>query len=342
MSNNNNSTNKGANVSKVDNDQESSKISQFFEGMADKINITKNNSVKDAFKNLSMKIPSLDGADRVMENFSAQNSSITKFLFILVVFIIFVLLFRFGSWLLTKFLTPSKSPIILDGMTNGRNYIKINVNPSKKEPKPIFRSINQNQGMEFTWSTWVFVENVFSDSNEKFQRVFAKGGDEDINHEMIIGGKPVDNQLLNVTPGLFLESGMNKLVFVINTYDETIESSEITLPYETIEIDNVPMQKWVCCTIRVQNKTVDIYINGVLTKRVNMTRIPKQNYGNIHVGGHADGFNGYVSALRYFDYAIGNAKIQDILQTGPNLKLIGPELFETTNPPYLSMKWYLQ
>ena len=52
--------------------------------------------------------------------------------------------------------------------------MKINVNPTKKDPKPIFRSINQNQGLEFTWSTWLFVENVFSESNEKYQRYSEK------------------------------------------------------------------------------------------------------------------------------------------------------------------------
>ena len=101
----------------------------------------------------------------------------------------------------------------------------------------------------------------------------------------------------------------------MNTYDESLESSDIEMPYEVIEVENIPIQKWVICTIRVQNKTVDVYLNGIPTKRVNMKNIPKQNYGNIHVGGHSDGFNGYISSLRYFDHAIGNGKIQDILQS---------------------------
>lgn len=342
--NNNKNRNKNNIANRLDKDsrEDKSKLAGYLDNVMDKINMTNNNGDKNKNANKSsFKMPNFNSATRSIEKFSQGNSSITKFLFIFFVFIVFMLLFRLGSWILTSFLTPSKSPIILKGMTNGRNYMKINVNPTRKDPKPIFRSINQNQGLEFTWSTWIFIENVFSDSNDPYQRIFAKGGDEELDHEMLVGGRRVNNQLINVTPGLFLESNTNKLVFVMNTYDESLESSDIEMPYEVIEVENIPIEKWVCCTIRVQNKTVDVYVNGILTKRVNMKKIPKQNYGNIHVGGHSDGFNGYVSSLRYFDHAIGNGKIQDILQSGPNLKMIGSSMTDT-NPPYLSMKWYLQ
>lgn len=355
MENTNTNTNNGLGKnSPIDHKKgEKSKITNFMNGMMEKLNMGENkNANRNGNRNgnrnsnqnkglFNINIPSLEGTSRSARDFSQKNTTITKFLFILFVFIVFVLLFRLGSWIVTKLFTPSKSPIVLKGMTNGRNYMKIDVNPSKKNPKPIFRSINQDQGLEFTWSTWIFVENVFSESHEPYQRIFAKGGDEDLKHDMFVGGKALQNQLVNVTPGIFLESGSNTLVFTMNTYDESLESSDISLPYEIIKVDNIPIQKWVCCTIRVQNKTVDIYINGILTKRVTMKRIPKQNYGNIHIGGHSDGFNGYISSLRYFDHAIGNGEIQDILQSGPNLKMVERNM-TNSGPPYLSMKWYLQ
>jgi hypothetical protein len=195
--------------------------------------------------------------------------------------------------------------------------------------------------MEFTWNTWIYIENVFSESSSTYNRIFSKGGDEKINHEISLDGTTVvENKFLNVTPGLFLEKGLNKLVFVLNTFDESESVSKTSIPYEIIEIEDVPIHKWVCCTMRIQNKTVDVYINGVLTKRVNLERVPRQNYGNIHVGDYTSGLNGYVSALRYFNYAIGNGKIQDIVQQGPNLKMIGSGM--ESSPPYLSMNWYLK
>ena len=92
--------------------------------------------------------------------------------------------------------------------------------------------------------------------------------------------------------------------------------------------------------IRVQNRTIDIYINGVLSTRDNLTQVIKQNYGDIYVGDDANGMNGFISSLRYFDHAIGNMKIQEIIQQGPNLKMIGNQTQETM-PPYLATRWYL-
>ena len=100
------------------------------------------------------------------------------------------------------------------------------------------------------------------------------------------------------------------------------------------------MQKWINVIIRAQNKTLDVYVNGVLTKRKNYDRIIKQNYGNVYVGSQSNGANGYISSLRYFNHAIGNSTIQDIVHSGPNLKMDGKE-YEDTQPPYLAMRWYL-
>ena len=124
----------------------------------------------------------------------------------------------------------------------------------------------------------------------------------------------------------------------MNAFDESSETHETDLPYETVEVYNIPIQKWVCCTMRVQHNTVDVYINGVLTRRKDLERVPKQNYGDIHIGDFSHGMNGYISSLRYFNYAINNGQVQDIVQSGPNLKMIGSNM--DSSPPYLSMKWY--
>ena len=70
-----------------------------------------------------------------------------------------------------------------------------------------------------------------------------------------------------------------------------------------------------------------------------MKKVPKQNYGNIFVGDSQRGMNGYISNLRYFNHAIGNSQIQEIVNRGPNLSLEGDE-WKYTKPPYLAMRWY--
>jgi hypothetical protein len=46
---------------------------------------------------------------------------------------------------------------------------------------------------------------------------------------------------------------------------------------EEITIPDVPLNKWVNVIIRCQNTTLDVYINGTITRSVELTGVPKQN-----------------------------------------------------------------
>lgn len=138
------------------------------------------------------------------------------------------------------------------------------------------------------------------------------------------------------SPGLFASPTNNEIEIIMSKH---FDSNMVGKSYESIKIDNIPMQKWVNIVIRIQNNTVDVYINGTLTERKELDYVPKQNYGNIYVGDTMNGMNGYISSLRYFNYAIGEGQIQDMIYQGPNLKMEG-EGYNQTMPPYLSMKWY--
>ena len=52
---------------------------------------------------------------------------------------------------------------------------------------------------------------------------------------------------------------------------------------EEIEISGFPINKWFNVVIRVQNLTMDTYINGTIVNRHEFKSPPKQNYGNIYV-----------------------------------------------------------
>ena len=121
-------------------------------------------------------------------------------------------------------------------------------------------------------------------------------------------------------------SNTNSLLFM-NTYDEVLEE---------IMIENMPINKWINLTFRLQNKSVDVYVNGLLTKRHELSAPPRQNYGKVWCCKNG-GFGGYLSTLHYFDYAISYNKIQEILVKGPKMNMIGSS---NVKPPYLSMKWY--
>ena len=79
----------------------------------------------------------------------------------------------------------------------------------------------------------------------------------------------------------------------------------------------MPHQKWVNIIIRIQNRIMDIYVNGVLTGRKDLEYIPRQNYGDVNICKNG-GFTGKLSNLRYFDSALNVFQINQLVASGPN------------------------
>ena len=98
------------------------------------------------------------------------------------------------------------------------------------------------------------------------------------------------------------------------------------------------MNKWVCVQIRCTNKNIDIYMNGRIAKRLQLSGVPRQNYGDVYVAQNG-GFSGYISNLRYYNYALNVNEIQSIVNNGPNTKMVGKSQSQAL-PRYLSLRWY--
>lgn len=296
----------------------------------------------NTFGNLSS---GLSKASDATEEFAEKNSFIAKVIFVVFVFILFGLFFRLGVYILSLFYTPSKNPIVIQGMRSTLTEKEYKVNPTQLKPKPILRSINENQGMEFTWSTWIWINSHdTSTAGVSAPKVFFTKGKSDSNYSLdtnIYGD--IKKEFIMNSPGLYLYNGTDSKSNVLSVVVSFFQDSDVKtswMPYDIITIDNVPLKKWVNVIIRVQGRIVDIYINGTLTKRKTYEKVVKQNYGNIYVGDNLNGADAYISSLRYFNHAIRNNTIQEIIYNGPNLKMEGDEMTHT-KPPYLAMKWYL-
>ena len=66
-----------------------------------------------------------------------------------------------------------------------------------------------------------------------------------------------------------------------------------------MSVDNIPLGKWFHLAVRLQNRDMDIFINGNLAARHKLTSPPKQNYGNVYITQN-EGFQGQISNLRIF------------------------------------------
>ena len=110
--------------------------------------------------------------------------------------------------------------------------------------------------------------------------------------------------------------------------------------YDDIEIPGIPLNKWVNVIIRCSaNNILDVYINGRLTKRQQLSGVARQNYDDVYVALQG-GFPGFISNLNYFNYAIGTGEIDSIVKGGPNLTPIGGTDLTASKPQYLANSWF--
>lgn len=252
--------------------------------------------------------------------FLDSNNIVMRFAFLIVILVSFLLLLRLGTMTLGYLMSPSKTPHLIDGMTDGKHMSVIHMDPTLKGSKPILRSVNKDQGIEFTWSIWIFVEDL-EYKKGVFKHIFHKGNDS-INS---FGLNTPNN-----APGLYLDAKENNLVVLMNTFNE-IE--------EFIEIEDIPLNKWLNVIIRCEGRNLDVYINGKIVKRHVLSGVPKQNYGDVYMSMNG-GFSGVTSNLWYYDYALGLREINTISNNGPSLQMRDTQMKDPQRK-YLSDRWYL-
>jgi len=254
------------------------------------------------------------------KEFIESNSLVAKIAFLLLVLFGFIVALRLGIGFLPYFFTTSESPHLINGMVDGKQLIVFPQDPSISGSKTIPRSVNANNGLEFSWSLWVFIDDLqYNDG--VYKHIFHKGSDNISNTGL---------NFPNNAPGLYIAPNTNSFVIMMNTYDSFTE--EITIP-------DIPLNKWISVIIQCRNRTMDVYINGTIARSQELTGVPKQNYGNVYVGMNG-GFSGYVSNLWYFNHALGLSAIQDISRNGPNTKMTGTNSMNLKNPNYLSLRWF--
>jgi len=92
-------------------------------------------------------------------------------------------------------------------------------------------------------------------------------------------------------------SKTNSALIVMDTMENEGALANLSAK-KTIEIKDIPFKQWVNIIIRLQNRILDVYVNGVLTGRKDLIHIPRQNYGSVNIC-QKGGFNGNLSNLRY-------------------------------------------
>lgn len=261
------------------------------------------------------------------KEFLQSNSIVAKFVFLVLILILFVILFNIGMVLIGYFTTPSSSPYIVKGMISGTNTVVVPQDPKNAISSTVMRSNNRPTGIEFTWSVWLLVTDV--NPGKTYSNVFNKGN---ANYDGSMNG--VGLASIANGPGVYLEKDPTTNTIDLFVLMDTTEDTE------SILVQDIPINKWFNLMIRMQNKILDIYVNGTISNRSIFENVPKQNYYDINVCGNG-GFQGNLSDLKYFDHALIASEIHKVNKVGPNTSTSSLALSSGgKGANYISSLWY--
>jgi hypothetical protein len=219
-----------------------------------------------------------------------------------------------------------------------KDAINISQNPNVAGSKPIHLSENERTGIEFSYSFYLYVDPASFRQEFGLLHIFHKG---------------YSSQFPLLAPGVYMRSDTNTLRVYMNTYKTW---------NNYVEVENIPVGKWVHVVVVCKELSLEIYINGNLAKKLPFEGFaPYQNYediccfsqrritmkNSIVPSTDQNGFDvfgcmkGMISRLNYFSYALCYAEIQQLMNEGPSSKM--DSSLNTTNiPPYLNDTWWSQ
>lgn len=176
--------------------------------------------------------------------------------------------------------TTRESPFIITEPINAFNRSGRPVK-SQRVPYPV-------DGLAFTYSFWMYVSD-WNYNFGKWKNIFIKGTDD------------------KRAPGLWLYPKTNSLHARINTHADANEGCDIR---------NIPLQKWVHIVYVLNNRTVDIYVDGKLERSCVLRGVPVLNNDPVNVAVDG-GFYGSLASMQYFTRPLLPEEVADIYSRGP-------------------------
>ena len=310
------------------------------------------NKMNENVSNTMTKILPPGNLSSYTSDFLSSNTLIGKATFLLFVVLLFIFLFSFLSRVVIYFLSPVENPYILYGMKSANESLIINQAYAQKNSIPIFRSKNEKDGIEFTYSFWMFIEsNLQNFQDTEYKHILHKGSITKMDDNASNRGIYAHNNC----PGIYLYKGKDNvlddallddafptlsMLVRVNTYQNNFDKEQPYKYFEDIRVENIPIKKWIHIVVRSTSQNIlDVYINGKLVKRQRLSNVIKQNYDNLYVNMNG-GFDGFMSNIKYYNYAIGTLEIDNVVKNGPNLKMSKNNALNVSKPEYLSGDWY--
>jgi hypothetical protein len=211
---------------------------------------------------------------------------------ILIIIIVCVLVFILYKLLNTFYLEKKRNEPVLICDKHDARITKI-------IDKSILRLSKPNSGLSFSISFWIYIND------------WKMTGDEP---RYILKMKGRNSQF-----GVILGSISHKRISKYN--DLSVYISTHYNPEEKISVEDIPLQKWLHIAVILDNRNLDVFVNGKLYTTKVLKGIPIVENNDIHVCPsnkvNQKGYNGFISGLKYFNRNIGYSEIINLFKEGP-------------------------
>ena len=240
-----------------------------------------------------------------------MNNSSNNYKGILMVISFAIFMFVFYKFIKHRIDVSNEKFVLVDGTKDAKLSSVITQDPKNENSITLYRSENQDKGIEFSYICWFLINDMHYKFGE-WKHIFHKGN---------------KSSYPNRAPGVFIHESDNKIRIYMNSIKDILEY---------VDIDNIPLKKWVHLGVVLDGKYLDIYINGKLRTRYMMKGVPKQNFGDLWINLFG-GFDGYISNLTYYRRALSYSEIDKIVKEGPSKKMLNQTKIK---PPYLEDNWW--
>jgi hypothetical protein len=175
-------------------------------------------------------------------------------------------------------------------------------------------------GNEFSYSFWVYVNSNTGNTVYSDKHVMSRMTNTD--------------DVSTANPIFFIDSDSNKLYAYVS-YSSNNENVLVNnlpdMKENALVIDYLPIHRWVNIVLVVDNNYIQLFMDGELrqvkdfsSNGITPNKIPRPTQGNIVAGGNDTliSFDGYLSKVQCFNYALTLDHAKIVYKTGPLPKSI--------------------
>ena len=249
------------------------------------------NSFKQGVQNFGKKTSNLakDGFQKY-QNSSSMGKVI--FIIILVLFIAFIIYIIYVAVNASK-KAAANSPVIVNDVIDA--YVA----------RPPFTLPQVTQGMNQTFSTWIYVK----DWNYKFGQY----------KNILWKGKPNNASTNTQNPTISNIHCPSIWLYPLTNSLKVVTSTSVPEQVESCDIQNIPLMSWVHIVYVLNNRTVDIYMNGKLERSCALRGIPTISNDPVYItsGSPQPGYYGKIGKTQYFTKALLPNDVANLYQQGP-------------------------